>query len=70
VSATILPGIAILLVDDWRDALAVAKALVVVMMFLTGFLWGRTTRFGGLRSGSAMLVFGVTMVGIAVLFGG
>ena len=70
VSATILPGIAILLVDDWRDALAVAKTLVVVMMFLTGFLWGRTTRFGGLRSGSAMLVFGVTMVGIAVLFGG
>lgn len=70
VSATILPGIAILLVDDWRDALAVAKTLVVVMMFLTGFLWGRTTRFGGLRSGSAMLVFGVMMVGIAVLFGG
>ena len=70
VSATVLPGIAILLVNDWRDALALAKALVVGMMFLTGYLWGRTTRFGGWRSGSAMLVFGVTMVGIAVLFGG
>jgi hypothetical protein len=70
VSATILPGIAILLVNDWRDALALAKALVVGMMFLSGFLWGRTTRFGGWRSGSAMLVFGVAMVGIAVLFGG
>jgi hypothetical protein len=70
VSATVLPGIAILLVSDWRDALALAKALVVGMMFLTGFLWGRTTRFGGWRSGTAMLVFGVTMVGIALLFGG
>jgi hypothetical protein len=70
VSATVLPGIAILLVRDWRDALAVAKSLVVGMMFLTGFLWGRTTRFGAWRSGLAMLVFGVTMVGIAVLFGG
>jgi hypothetical protein len=70
VSATVLPGIAILLVSDWRDALALAKALVVGMMFVTGFLWGRTTRFGGWRSGSAMLVFGVTMVGIALLFGG
>ena len=40
------------------------------MMFLTGFLWGRTTRFGGWRSGTAMLVFGVAMVGIALLFGG
>ena len=70
VSATVLPGIAILLVNDWRDALALAKALVVGMMFLTGFLWGRTTRFGGWRSGSVMLVFGVVMVAIAVLFGG
>ena len=70
VSATILPGIAILFVSDWRDALAIAKALVVGMMFLTGFFWGRTTRFGQWRSGAAMLVFGVTMVGIAVLFGG
>jgi hypothetical protein len=70
VSATILPGIAILLVNDWRDALAVAKSLVVGMMFLTGFFWGRTTRFGAWRSGVAMLVFGVAMVGIAVLLGG
>ena len=70
VSATILPGIAILFVSDWRDALAIAKALVVGMMFLTGFFWGRTTRFGQWRSGAAMLVFGVTMVGIAVLLGG
>jgi hypothetical protein len=70
VSATVLPGIAILLVSDWRDALALAKALVVGMMFLTGFLWGRTTRFGGWRSGTAMLGFGVAMVGIALLFGG
>ena len=70
VSATILPGIAILLINDWRDALAVAKAMVVGMMFLTGFFWGRTTRFGAWRSGVAMLVFGVAMVGIAVLLGG
>jgi hypothetical protein len=70
VSATILPGIAILLVEDWRDALATAKALVVVMLFLTGFLWGRTTRFGAWRSGLAMLVFGLAMVAVAVLFGG
>ena len=44
--------------------------LLVGMMFLTGFFWGRTTRFGAWRSGAAMLVFGVAMVGIAVLFGG
>jgi VIT1/CCC1 family predicted Fe2+/Mn2+ transporter len=70
VSATVLPGIAILLVNDWRDALAIAKALVVAMLFLTGFLWGRTTRFGAWRSGLAMLLFGLAMVAIAVLFGG
>lgn len=70
VSATVLPGIAILLVDDWRDALAIAKALAVAMLFLTGFLWGRTTRFGAWRSGLAMLLFGLAMVAIAVLFGG
>ena len=69
-SATVLPGIAILLVNDWRDALAIAKALVVAMLFLTGFFWGRTTRFGAWRSGLAMLLFGLAMVAIAVLFGG
>ena len=70
VSATILPALAILFIDDVRDALAVAKTIVVLSMFATGFLWGRTTRFGAVRSGVAMLVFGVTMVGIAVVFGG
>ena len=70
VSATILPGILLLVVDDWRLALNASKWMVVLMMFSTGFLWGRTTGFGGWRSGLAMLAFGVTMVSVAVLFGG
>ena len=54
VSATVLPGITILLVNDWRDALALAKALVVGMMFLTGYLWGRiTVRWMAERNGNA-----------------
>jgi len=70
VGALLPAAVPFLLIDDWRVALRVSNVVVVATMFGVGMAWGRLSSFGALRSGVLVLVFGVSMVAIAVALGG
>jgi VIT family len=51
-------------------ALRVSNGLLIVLLFLVGRKWARHIGTNQLAAGSAMVVIGLTLVGIAVLLGG
>ncbi|MCU0272599.1 MAG: hypothetical protein MUE34_05135 [Acidimicrobiales bacterium] len=70
VAATVPATLALVLIDDWRVALRVSNALIVGMLFLAGYGWGRAAGFRPWRSGLTLLTIGVGMVVLAVALGG
>jgi VIT1/CCC1 family predicted Fe2+/Mn2+ transporter len=55
---------------DARLALRVSNAIAIVMLFLTGYSFGRYIGRNPLRAGIAMVVLGVVLVVITIALGG
>ncbi len=72
VSLSAVPAILpFLLIDDRFVALRVSNLLLLCLLFLIGWRWARATR--GARPwvvGLTFLLAGLTMVGVAIIFGG
>ena len=59
-----------LFIQDPRMALRVSNALLLAMLFLAGWMWARYTGTNRLLAGTGLMVFGVTLVGVAMALGG
>jgi VIT1/CCC1 family predicted Fe2+/Mn2+ transporter len=51
-------------------ALRVSQTIAVVMLFMTGYAYGRISRYHPWSTGVAMVLLGVALVGIAMALGG
>jgi hypothetical protein len=71
VSATALPGvIPLLLLADSNLALNVSNWVLILLLFIVGYWWGRYTDAPSWRVGLTALLIGVFMVSVAVVLGG
>jgi hypothetical protein len=70
VCATLPVALPFLFVDDPKRALRISNAIAIVLLFLTGYLYGRHAGIRPLRSGLIMIVIGAAMVGITIALGG
>ena len=59
-----------LLMRDAQRALRVSNAVAVVMLFITGYAYGHMTHRGPGLVGGAMVILGVTLVGLTMALGG
>jgi len=59
-----------LLVGDPRLALRISNVVAVVMLFLTGYAFGRYAGYRPWRMGLGMAIVGSALVGIAIVLGG
>jgi hypothetical protein len=50
--------------------LRVSNAVAIVMLFLCGFALGRYSGIRPWLAGTAMVAFGLALVGVAILLGG
>jgi len=68
---TALPAvIPFLFIGDARTALRTSNALLIAMLFIVGYNWGKRTTARPWAVGLTMMVFGLALVGIAVALGG
>ncbi|HMK21468.1 MAG TPA: VIT1/CCC1 transporter family protein [Terriglobales bacterium] len=58
------------LVSDARRALRISNGIAIVMLFLTGYIFGRYAGHRPWRMGLLMVVLGSAMVGITIALGG
>ena len=71
VFVTALPAaVPFVLIDDPRLALRVSNGLLVAMLFGVGYFWARHTYANPVRTGLAMTLVGLTLVGAAMALGG
>src|SRR5262245_29702645 len=71
VSATAVPGvIPLLLLTDANLALHVSNWVLIVLLFVVGYWWGRYTTAPPWRVGLTAMLLGVFMVSVAVAMGG
>src|SRR5262249_40220283 len=71
VSATAVPGvIPLLLLADANFALHVSNWVLILLLFVVGYWWGRYTAAPPWRVGLTAMLLGVFMVGVAVALGG
>lgn len=71
VTLTTLPAIvSFLVIDNVRIALRVSNVLMVLMLFLVGFLWAGQTNTNRWVAGLCIMLLSIGMVGIAELLGG
>jgi hypothetical protein len=63
-------AIPFMLIDDARLALRVSNAVLVGLLFFTGYWWARYTVSKPWLVGSAFLVIGIVLVGAAIALGG
>jgi hypothetical protein len=71
VVASCLPAaIPFLLLDNARLALRWSNAILLALLFLSGFRWARHTLHNPWLVGLSFLVGGVVLVGVAILLGG
>jgi hypothetical protein len=63
-------AIPFLLFDDARFALRVSNAVLLALLFVTGYFWARFTLGKPWLVGLALLLGGLALVGIAILLGG
>ncbi len=64
------PSVPFLLLHDARFALRVSNAILLVMLFSVGYIWGRHTNANRVGFGLAMTLVGLLLVGTAMAFGG
>jgi hypothetical protein len=70
VISSIPAAIPFMLIDDARLALRVSNAVLVALLFLTGFWWARYTLAKPWLAGLAFLVVGIVLVAAAIALGG
>jgi len=71
VSSTAVPGVIPLLVlEDSNFALTVSNGVLILLLFVVGYWWGRYTDAPSWRVGLTAMLLGVFMVGVAVALGG
>ena len=71
VSATAIPGaIPLLLLADANFALHVSNWILILLLFVVGYWWGRYTDAPSWRVGLTAMLLGVFMVLVAVALGG
>jgi hypothetical protein len=71
VSATAVPGvIPLLLLPDSNLALHVSNWVLILLLFVVGYWWGRYTTAPPWRVGLTAMLLGVFMVAVAVALGG
>ena len=63
-------AIPFMLIDDARLALRVSNAVLVALLFFTGYWWARYTVGKPWRAGLAFLVIGIALVAAAIALGG
>ena len=63
-------AIPFIFIGEARLALRVSNAVAIVMLFMSGYAFGRYSGFRPARIGLAMVVLGMAMVGITIVFGG
>jgi len=68
--ATVPATLPFLFIADWRVALRVSNLVCVIMLFLLGYRFGQSIHANPLKIGGGLMLFGLTMVGIAVALGG
>ena len=70
VAAVIPAAIPFLFFSEPRVALRVSNGALVVLLFITGLLWGRRTGFNGYLAGFCAMLLGLSLVGVAIALGG
>lgn len=59
-----------LLVSDVRPAMRISNAVAIVLLFITGFSFGRVSHLRPIAVGLAMVVIGLVLVGLTIALGG
>lgn len=59
-----------LFLDDAWIALRASNAILIVLLFVTGYRWARHTALVPWLTGLALMILGVALVGIAIALGG
>jgi len=59
-----------LLMKDVAGALSISNGIALILLFLTGFLFGRTTKSGAWRTGFITLALGSILTILALVLGG
>jgi hypothetical protein len=70
VVATLPVVLPFLFVRDPTRALRISNGIAVLLLFLTGYVYGYHTRYRPLTSGLIMTVIGTAMVGMTIALGG
>ncbi len=59
-----------LLVSDVGPAMRISNAVAIVLLFITGFAFGRVSHLRPVAVGLAMVVLGLVLVGLTIALGG
>ena len=70
VAAVIPAVIPFLFFTEPRIALRVSNGALIVLLFVTGLLWGRRTGSNGYLAGCCAMLLGLALVGVAIALGG
>jgi hypothetical protein len=70
VLATVPVVVPFALIEDPRRALRVSNGIAVVMLFLAGYVFGRSAGHRPFAMGVTMVILGAALVGITILLGG
>jgi hypothetical protein len=70
VLATVPAAVPFLLMDDARLALRTSNGLLLGLLFLVGFSWGKYASVNRWLAGMVFLAVGTVLVGVAIAFGG
>jgi hypothetical protein len=68
--ASIPAALPFLFIDDARTALRVSNAILIFLLFLTGYRWARYTALRPWRTGLTLMLAGVVLVAITIALGG
>ena len=67
---TAIPLTTFLVMDDILLAIRVSNLVLVALLFVVGFCWGRVVHLKAWATGLTIMVMGLAMVGVAELLGG
>jgi len=70
VACTIPASLPFMVVDDAYVALRLSNGLLLVMLFLVGYSWGRFANTSRWIAGLVFLVIGLLLVALAIALGG
>jgi hypothetical protein len=68
--STLPVALPFLLIPDVRPAMRASNAVAIVLLFITGFFFGRVSQLQPIAVGLVMVVLGLVLVGLTVALGG